>query len=390
MDKFLPYTRQSISEDDIAAVADVLRSDYLTTGPTVAAFEDALAGQVGAPAAVACSSGTAALHLTALALGLKAGDAVIVPALTFAATANGPRYTGAEIVFADVDPDSGLMRPSDFQAALARTGSQVKAVYPVHLGGQPCDMEAIAAIAREHDIAVVEDAAHALGTIGDGPGGQPVGAGAFSHMTVFSFHPAKTIAMGEGGAVTTGDPELAQRLRLFRTHGISRDPESFVDGPRQGRWYCEQQELGYNYRVSDVHCALGLAQISRLDAFVDKRLALRANYNASIAGLAPLVRPVSQRSDARIGWHLYQVLVDFDGAGISRDALMAELSDRGVGTQVHYVPVHRHPYYRDASPTPELAGADAFYGRCLSLPFYADMDEGDVNRVTDTLAEILL
>ena len=389
MEKFLPYTRQMIEDADVSAVVDVLRGDYLTTGPAVTAFEDALATRIGARSVVACSSGTAALHLTALALGLTDHDSVIAPALTFAATANGPRYTGAKIVFADVDPETGLMRPSDFEAAIERAGPSLRAVYPVHLGGQACDMPTISAIARERGVAVIEDAAHALGTVNPGPDGQPVGACEFSDMTVFSFHPAKTITMGEGGAITTQDPELAKRLRLFCTHGITRDAGDFVDGPEQGPWYCEQQDLGYNYRVSDIHCVIGLAQLGRLDSLVEKRLNLRAAYNVALAKFEPVLRPVRQVADARIGWHLYQVLIDFDNAGIKRETLMTALRDRGIGTQVHYIPVHHHPYYRSAQQTPELKGADAFYRQCLSLPFFAGMDESDIARVADAFADIL-
>ncbi len=391
MTKFLPYTRQNIDDADVAAVADVLRSDFLTTGPAVQAFEDALARRVGAAHAIACSSGTSALHLTALALDLGPDDTAIVPALTFVATANGARLTGTQILFADVDPDTGLMRPDDLSDALDRAGPGARAVYPVHIGGQTCDMPAIAGIAGEAGLTVIEDAAHAIGTVD--ADGAAVGGCGHSSMTVLSFHPAKTVAMGEGGAVTTNDPELARRLHLFCVHGIERDAPRLTCGSGDDPWYYEMQELGLNYRLSDIHCALGLSQLGRIDAFIEKRARLVARYDAALAALAPVARPVNRTATQTTGWHLYQVLIDFEAAGITRGDAMRRLRDAGIGTQVHYIPVHHHPYYRDYcrdhGGIPTLPGADAFYDRCLSLPLFTAMDDGDVDRVAETLGEIL-
>jgi UDP-4-amino-4,6-dideoxy-N-acetyl-beta-L-altrosamine transaminase len=386
----LPYTRQMIDDADIAAVTSVLRSDFLTSGPMVAAFEEALARHSGARHVVACSSGTAALHLTALALGLMPGEAVIVPSITFVATANAARFCGADVVFADIDPETGLMEAEHVADALKRTDKNVRAVYPVHLGGQTCDMKEIGTLAADHDLSVVEDACHALGTVAEIDGRRiVVGDCTYSDMSIFSFHPAKTIAMGEGGAVATNDDAYAERLRDFCNHGIVRDADRFKDRPDTAPGYYEQQMLGYNYRASDLHCALGASQMTKLDTFVATRAALVAAYDAALGGLAPLLTPVRRKNLEQTGWHLYQVLIDFDRAPVQREALMDRLRARGVGTQVHYMPVHCQPYYRETGTQPDLPGADRFYRRCLSLPLFAGMTEQDVERVVSVLKDEL-
>ena len=345
---FLPYGRQTIEDDDIAAVAEVLRSGSLTGGPLVERFERAFAAKVGAPHAAACANGTAALHLASLALRLGPGDCVIVPSVTFLATANGPHYVGADVVFADVDPQTGLMTPDTFGEAMERTKGPAKAVFPVHLNGGCVDMAAVAAIARREGLAVVEDACHALGATVAGSG--PVGNCRHSDMTVFSMHPVKMIAMGEGGVVTTGDATFDSRLRDMRNHGMVREPARFLntceafDADGQANpWYYEMQQPGFNYRASDVHCALGLSQLSKLDRFLRRRRALADLYAAALAPLSPIVRPVPRVVGCNGGWHLYAVLIDFDAAGTSRRRAMKELRARGIGTQVHYLPVHRQP-----------------------------------------------
>jgi UDP-4-amino-4,6-dideoxy-N-acetyl-beta-L-altrosamine transaminase len=379
---FLPYTHQSIDDDDIAAVVDVLRGDFLTTGPAIEAFEAILSETVGAPQSVACSSGTAALHLAALALDLGPGDKAIVPSITFVATANAIRYTGAEVEFADVDPNTGLLTPETLSATLERTDNSVRAVFPVHLGGQACDMQKIGAIAKDNGLAVVEDGCHALGTIsGADDAFTSVGSCTHSDMTVFSFHPAKIVTMGEGGAITTRDPLLAERLRLFRNHGITRDPKSFQTEPVPGDWYYEQLVLGFNYRASDIHCALGTSQLKKLDGFVERRIELAARYDDALSTLAPLLCPVSRPTTGRVAQHLYQVLIDFDAIGISRQSLVSDLRRKGIGTQVHYIPVTMQPYYRNGANILQLPGAESFYKRCLSLPFYFGMAEEDILRV---------
>lgn len=353
---FLPYGRQSIDDDDIAAVTTVLKSDYLTTGPTCPAFEEAFAKAVGATDAVACSSGTTALHLALLGLDVGEGDAVVVPSITFLATANAARFVGADVVFADVDPATGLMTPETFSQALARTDEKrVRAVIPVHLGGQCADMQAIAEIARAHDMFVVEDACHALGGAVDGAGGGDlVGACAYSDCACFSLHPVKTIAMGEGGAVSCRDAALAARMRAARSHFMVSDKEhltnrdmAFDEHGDVNPWYYEMPELGYNFRASDIHCALGLSQLSKLGRFVSKRRERVALYDEALSTCGPLLRPLERLAGQMPAWHLYQVLIDFAALGVSRSHVMGALREHGVGTQVHYIPVHKQPYYRD-------------------------------------------
>jgi UDP-4-amino-4,6-dideoxy-N-acetyl-beta-L-altrosamine transaminase len=396
---FLPYGRQCIEDDDIQAVVQALRGDLLTTGPLVARFEEALAARTGARAAVACSSGTAALYIAANALGLGPGSFVIVPAITFAATASAPHLFGAEIVFADVDPESGLMRACDLDAALTRAPhGRADAVFPVHYAGQSCDMEDISALARSRGLQIVEDAAHALGTSWTAGGGalHPVGCNAHSDLTIFSFHPVKTIAMGEGGAVTANDPETIRRLKLARNHGVTRDPAEFGrkdagfdDSGAAHPWYYEVQAPGLNFRISDINCALGLSQLGKLDRFVAKRRALTACYDELLAPLAPLVRPLQRDPRSFTAWHIYAVRVDFAAAGISREKLMRALAADGIGTQVHYIPVHRQPYYAARYGVPHLPGADAYYASTLTLPLHAGMNEGEVQRVADGLKKHL-
>jgi UDP-4-amino-4,6-dideoxy-N-acetyl-beta-L-altrosamine transaminase len=394
-DKFLPYGRQVIDDDDIAAVTAVLRGDWLTTGPTVEKFEAALAARVGARFAVACSSGTAALHLATLAADLKHGDHAVVPSMTFLATANAVRYADAEAVFADVDSNTGLMRPEDLEAALARAQGRVTAVLPVHLAGQSVDMAAIAAIAERHGMAVIEDACHALGSTyqADGETFQ-VGSCRHSTMAVFSFHPVKTIAMGEGGAITTNDPELCKRLMMLRSHGMTRDASEFqnVDlafdaNGHPNPWYYEMPVLGFNYRASDINCALGLSQLGKLDGFIDRRRALVVQYDKMLAQLVPQVRPPAHVPGCNPAWHLYAPRIDFAGIEGGRAGLMQRLRDVGIGTQVHYIPLHRQPYYLERLGEKQLPGAMKYYRETLSLPLFPSMTDADVRRVVDALKD---
>jgi len=395
---FLPYGRQTIEDDDIAAVAAALRSDYLTTGPRVEAFEAAFAEKVGAKHAVACNSGTAALHLAMMALDVQPGDVVIAPAITFAATANAARFQGAEVVFADVDPDSGLMTPETLAQALTRLdGRRLRAVLPVHLTGATADLPAIHKLADDHGAAVVEDACHALGTT-MAFDNTPERAGDCRHsaMACFSFHPVKTIATGEGGMVTTNDPALAARLALFRSHGITREVAAFTapdisldaDGAANP-WAYEMQALGFNYRIPDVLCALGLSQLAKLDRFAARRRTLTARYHTLLAPLAPTIRPAVVPSTSDPALHLFVALIDFDAAGQTRAAVMRALAARGIGTQVHYIPVPRQPYYRDRYGAPNLPGADAWYARALSLPLFPGMADMDPERVVEALKDVL-
>jgi UDP-4-amino-4,6-dideoxy-N-acetyl-beta-L-altrosamine transaminase len=391
--RFLPYGRQQIGEDDVAAVVDVLRGDTLTNGPKIAAFEQALAGATDASYAVACSSGTAALHLAAMALNLGPGDKAVVPALTFLATANVVRMTGAEVVFADVSPDTGLMGSENLAASLGRDGSKnVKAVFAVHYAGQCAAPDKLAGVAG--GLPVVADSCHALGTV-YGSGGK-IGDCRHAVMETFSFHPVKTIAAGEGGAITTNDGALAERLRRLRNHGIARDADDFVqdelarDGDGMSNpWYYEMAEMGLNYRLSDIHCALALSQLAKLDAFCTARRALAARYDAALAELAPLVWPLSRVADCDPAWHLYVVRVDFEALGLERAKIMAQLTEAGIGTQVHYLSLHMQPYYRDRYGEMSLPGAEAFYQQALSLPLFPDMKEEEVDYVVETLGHIV-
>jgi UDP-4-amino-4,6-dideoxy-N-acetyl-beta-L-altrosamine transaminase len=380
MAEVLPYGRQTIDEADIAAVEAVLRSDFLTTGPQVAGFEDDFAAVVGARHAVACSNGTAALHLALLALGVRKGDVCIVPSITFLATANAVRHVGAEVAFADVDPHSGLMTPDTLSQALSRAdGRRVGAVLPVHLRGEVCDLPALKRLAEQAGAVLIEDAAHALGSVG--PGGA-VGSNAHAPLTCFSFHPVKTICTGEGGMVTTGDEALATRLRQFRSHGMT-----YPAGAEP--WVYEMHAPGFNYRLPDILCALGRSQLAKLPAFAQRRKDLTALYASQLGLLVPAAKPAASSVGSDPVPHLMTVLIDFERIGATRAEVMAALKTRGIGSQVHYIPVHRQPYYRERYGELDLPGSDAWYARCLSLPLFPAMTDHDVIRVVDALAQVL-
>jgi UDP-4-amino-4,6-dideoxy-N-acetyl-beta-L-altrosamine transaminase len=397
--KRLPYGRQFIEADDIDAVSEVLRSDYLTTGPAVDRFEHDLAAYVEVPFVVVCSNGTTALHLAACAIGLQPGDIVIVPTLTFLATANAGRYCGAEVVFADVDPESGLMTYKTFLEALTRCHKKPKAVFPVHLNGQNVDMREIYQYCREQGIYIIEDACHALG------GRQPMrenqsrsvpdGSCEWADMTVFSFHPVKSIATGEGGAVTTRSEKLANKMRQLRNHGMTRQPEEFANKDlafdeegNANSWYYELSELGFNYRLSDLNCALGISQLKKLPDFIEKRRLLANEYVRLIGDGIPgaRIRPVKFSEFGESGWHLFPVLIDFERIGISRNQLFHLMRERNIYLQVHYIPVHMQPYYRDEDLV--LRGAMTYYSKVVSLPLFVSMDIGDVQTVVDSLREL--
>lgn len=393
----IPYGCQSIDEDDIAAVAEVLRGDFLTGGPAVDRFEAALAAAVDSPHAVACANGTAALHLGMMALGIGPGATVVVPSLTFLASANAARYVGAEVRFADVDSETGLLTPETLEAALQRGGaSSVHAVVVVHLNGRCADLDGISQVTQRYGLKLVEDACHAVGGAGQVAGRRAmVGSCPVSDLACFSFHPVKTIAMGEGGAVTTRSQEIADHVRRMRNHGMTRDPETFLDREEgfaadgsPNPWYYEMHEPGFNYRATDIHCALGESQLRKLPAFLARRRALAARYNRLLADLAPAVVPVPRVAEDD-GWHLYAVLIDFAGLGRSRADVMRGLRERGIGTQVHYFPVHRQPYYRHRYGVLDLPGADAYYRCQLSLPLHMRMGDEDVDRVVTALADVL-
>ncbi len=389
---FLGYGAHLIEEDDIAAVVAALRSPHLAHGPRVGAFEQALAKACGAREAVACSSGTAALQLALASLDVGPGDLCIVPAVTFLSTATAACLLGAEVRFADVDPDTGLMTPQTLAAALDRGGA-VKAVLPVHLAGRLCDTRAISALARAAGASVVEDACHALGGTDDL--GRPVGACLASDAACFSFHPVKTIAAGEGGAVTLNDPDRAEGARRLRNHGVTRDaalmsePGSFDADGRPEPWAYEQLELGFNLRMDEMSAALVLNQLAKLARFVSRRNGLAAAYDAALAPLLPHLRPVPRPAGSRWGLHLYTVLLEAPALAARRGAIMRAVADEGVGTQVHYIPLYRQPYFRRRYGDLRLEGAEAYYARVLALPLHPAMSEGDVDRVVGALARAI-
>lgn len=395
---FIPYGRQWVDADDINAVINVLQGDHLTTGPAVEAFETALQGLVKSRFATVCSSGTAALHLAMLALNFRPGDVAIVPSMTFAATANAVRYVGGDVVFADVDPRDGLMHAEHFEAALKRAqGRNVRAVLPVFLAGQGADVAELQELAGRHGIAVIEDASHAIGSqYRDGGSQWRVGQCGHSMATVFSFHPVKTIAMGEGGAVTTNDPEFANRVARLRVHGIERREDHLVnetaahdaDGALNP-WYYELLELGYNYRATDIQCALGLSQLRKIEKFVSRRAELVKRYDDLLATSVPQAKPVARTPQWMPAWHLYPVLLDFAAIGQSRASVMRAIREHGIGTQVHYIPLHRQPYYRGLYGDMSLPGAERYYAQTLSLPLFPQLSDDDQDRVIDALASVL-
>jgi len=390
---FLSYARHLIDEEDVAAVAKTLRSDWLTTGPMTERFEEALANEVGSRYAIVCSSGTAALYLAASGVGLCAGDRVIVPTITFVATASANLLAGFEVVFADVDANTGLMHVEHVAEALHRNGQErVKAICPVHLGGRVADPVGLQCFADENGLIIIEDACHALGTRYSGEAVFQVGGCKHSVAACFSFHPIKTVAMGEGGAVTTNSKELAQRARLLRNHGLSRSAEITVNrelavaaSGELNPWYYEVSEISHNFRASEINCALGLSQLRKLAKSLDARRRLMAHYKARLASLGPSIHLVPYASGTEPGWHLCAITIEFDDIELDRSVLMARLMARGIGTQVHYIPVHLQPYYRRRYGNLDLPGARAYYNRTLSLPLHAAMTEADVDRVVSAL-----
>jgi perosamine synthetase len=374
----LPYGRQSISEEDIQAVVDVLRSDWLTTGPKVAEFEEALAARVGAKHAVAFSSGTAALHGAAFAAGLKPGDEAITSPLTFAATANCVLYQGARPVFADVSPDTLSLDPD--RCAEQITPS-TRAIFPVDYAGHPADLDPILTLAERHGLTVIEDACHALGAEYHG---RP--AGSIAHMSVFSFHPVKHLATGEGGMVTTNRADLAETLRRFRNHGLSSDA---CQRHSSGQWHYEMVLLGFNYRLTDVACALGLSQLKRLEANLARRREIAARYTAAFRNLPGVVTP-SMRSNVNPAWHLYPIRVNPAHFNSDRAHVFRALRAENIGVNVHYIPVHLHPYYRDrfGYRGGEYPVAEAAYEQLISLPMFHGMTDRDVEDVIAAVSKV--
>jgi perosamine synthetase len=375
----LPYGRQSISEEDIQAVGDVLRSSWLTTGPRVGEFEEAFAASVGAKHAVIFSSGTAALHGAAFAAGLKPDDEAITTPMTFAATANCVLYQGATPVFADICPDTLNLDP---EKVAARITPRTRAMLPVDYAGHPADLDAIMELAGRRGMIVIEDACHALGAEY-----RRRCTGSIAHMTVFSFHPVKHVATGEGGMVTTDLPDRAEALRRFRNHGISSDARQ---RQADGQWHYEMVLLGFNYRLSDIACALGLSQLKKLEANLLRRREIAARYAAAFRDLSGLVPP-AVRADVNPAWHLYPIRLNLEKLRASRTQVFRALRAENIGVNVHYVPVHLHPYYRErfGYQGGEYPVAEDAYERLISLPMFHGMSDQDVEDVIHVVGKVL-
>ena len=374
----LPYGRHHVTEEEIGAVADVLRSAWLTTGPKVPEFEAAFAAATGTRAAAAVSSGTAALHAAFAALDIRPGDEVVVPAMTFAATSNAVLYLGATPVFADVDPTTLLVRPEDVERA---AGPRTKAIVAVDYAGQPCDWDALREIGRRHQSALVADACHALG---GALGGRPVGS--LADLSCFSLHPVKQITTGEGGMVTTDDPDRARRVRVFRNHGITTDHR---ERAQSGTVFYDMVTLGFNYRMTDFQAALGIGQLSRLTEIVARRQVLAAMYRELLAPL-DWVQPLALLPGRAHAYHLFVVRIDGARSGRSQGEVLAHLRAANIGANVHYRPPHLHPYYRERLGTHEglCPVAEKAAGSIVSLPLFPEMTAEDVRYVADVLGQL--
>lgn len=363
----IPYGRQTVDEDDIQAVIEVLRSDYLTTGPKIAEFEKLVADYVGVKYAVAVSNGTAALHAACYAAGIGAGDEVITTPLTFAASANCILYCGGTPVFADVDARTYNIDPEDIRRKIT---NKTKAIIAVHLAGQPCDMDSILEIAEEHHLTVIEDGAHALGSVYKGKK-----VGTLSDMATFSFHPVKPITTGEGGMIVTDDENLYKRLALFRSHGITRDENMMTH--HEGAWFYEQLELGYNYRMTDIQCALGCSQMKKLDSFLKRRRELVMRYDTAFAYCCDIITPY-QMPQTDSGWHLYIIQVP----NCDRKKVILDLKAMGIGVNVHYIPVYYHPYYQKHGYAHiHCPVAEEVYKHIISIPLYPGLTEEQQDEV---------
>jgi len=376
---FLPYGRQSVDEADIQAVVDVLRSDWLTTGPKVGEFEEAFAAYVGASHAVSFSSGTAALHAAAFTAGLKTGEEAITTPLTFAATANCILYQGATPVFADVASDTLNL---DTLTISEKITPRTKAIFPVDYAGHPADLDGILDIARQHGLIVIEDACHALGAEYKG-----ARVGIAADMTVFSFHPVKHITTGEGGMITTNDAQFAETLRRFRNHGISSDARQRQNS---GQWYYEMVLLGFNYRLPDIVCALGIQQLKKLESNLARRRTIAARYTATFRNVAGIIPP-RVRSDVNPAWHLYPIRLDLEKLTADRAQIFRALRAENIGVNVHYIPVHQHPYYRDrfGYRAGEFPVAEDAYSRLISIPMFHGMTDKDVEDVILAVAKVV-
>lgn len=382
-DMVIPYARQSITKQDIDAVTEVLQSDYLTQGPVVPAFEDAVANLVGAKHAIAGNSATSMLHIACLALGVTDGDLVWTSPISFVASANCALYCGAEIDFVDIDSETFNMSPTALATRLeeARKSNKLpKVIIPVHMGGQSCDMKSIGLLAKQYGIKVIEDASHAIGGSYDS---RRIGNCAHSDITIFSFHPVKIITSGEGGMATTQDESLAHRMRMLRSHGITRNETEF-EFPNDGPWYYEQQELGLNYRLTDIAAALGLSQLQRIDAFIDQRNAIATRYNNAFASTQVAIPHIN--SDCISAFHLYIARCDFENSDVTRVQLFQNMKNSGVFLNLHYIPIYRQPFYSKMGFDPKsFPTAELYYKQAFSIPMYADLAQADQDTVISSL-----
>jgi perosamine synthetase len=388
----IPYGKHHIDEDDIQAVVDILRSSSLTQGPAVEAFEKAVAEYVGVKYAVAVSSGTAALHLAALAAGVGPGTSVVTSPITFVASANAARYCGADVLFADIDPETINLSPDALREVLLKN-SNVKAIIPVHFAGLPCDMSAIKELADDASALVIEDAAHALGATY--PNGKRVGCCENSLMTIFSFHPVKAIAAGEGGMITTNNEVTYRKLIRIRSHGINKlddslqvEAEAFTDG-EQNPWYYEMQELGFHYRITDIQCGLALSQFSKLDSFISRRREIVKNYDLAFSKMKSC-RPAQTTGRDQSGHHLYILRINFKQIALTRGQVMKRLREYGIGSQVHYIPVPSQPYYRQLGFRPEdYPKSQMYYEQALSIPLFFNLSDDQQSQVIQAIKEVV-
>ncbi len=387
MRQHIPYGRQNITDDDIAAVVEVLRSDWLTQGPTIAKFEQAVADYCGAKYAVAVSNATAALHLACLAIGLGPGDRLWTSPNTFVASANCARYCGADVDFVDIDSQTYNLSVLELDRKLIaaeKSGTLPKVILPVHFSGQSCDMEAIALLAKQYGIQVIEDASHALGGSYQN---QKIGSCQFSEMAIFSFHPVKMITTGEGGMIVTNNPDLYERLKQLRSHGITKEPHQ-LQQPAPGTWYYEQQALGFNYRMTDLQAALGLSQITRLDRFVQQRQFLANRYREALQTL-PVMLP-NDDAYTQSSFHLYVIRLKLELLKRSKSEIFEALRDRNIGVQIHYIPVHTQPYYQQLGFSwGDFPIAEQYYQEAVSLPLYPDLTVSEQDVVIRCLEEVL-
>lgn len=388
----IPYGKHHIDEDDIQAVVDILRSSFLTQGPAVVAFENALAEYVGVKYAIAVSSGTAALHLAALAGGVGPRTSVVTSPITFVASANAARYCGGDVLFADIDPATINMSPDVLQEVLLKN-SNVRAVIPVHFAGLPCDMIAIKNLADGAGAIVIEDAAHALGATY--PNGKRVGCCEHSLMTIFSFHPVKAIAAGEGGMITTNDESTYRKLIRLRSHGINKLNDQLLHKDQANTngvinpWYYEMQELGFHYRITDIQSALALSQLKKLDTFVSRRRDLACQYDKLFKEISQF-KPIQVMGRLQSAHHLYVLRINFDAIKLSRSQLMNHLRSQGVGSQLHYIPVARHPYYRVLGFLPEnYPNAESYFREALTIPLFYDLTDEQQHKIFNAFQEVL-